>query len=215
MKLVIFANYAPRYLGFDRRFNTLRALERLINPNNVDGVTNQIQEYKVVSTYVRKEESKGVMLPISSIDIDFLLVQYKLECKYSSVNNRIADFIKWKYGYDLIECERQTKIFGDIKIYGKVHGFIYINGEKYIVFIVQHEEGLKYMPIADQIQLLLHTKLYECNKVIYINYYTTDMSIHIFDNFEYEELYHEVIRRLITISQCNTHDDVKKLCYWI
>ena len=59
-------------------------------------------------------------------------------------------------------------IFGDIKIYGKVHGFIYINGEKYIVFIVQHEEGLKYMPIADQIQLLLHTKLYECNKVIYI-----------------------------------------------
>jgi hypothetical protein len=214
MKKVIFDIYAPRYLGFNEHFNIEHALMRLINPN-VTGVHNQIHEHKIQSIYTRKEESKGVMLPISSIDIDFRLVQYKLECNYVTFSNKIADFIKWKYGYDLLECERQSKIFGNVIIYGKVHGLIYINNEKYIVYIVRHEEELKYMSIAEQIQIILQTKLYECNKVIYINHYGNDMSIHIFDNFEYEELYCEIIKRLTIISQCNTHDDIKKLCYWI
>jgi len=154
-------------------------------------------------------------------------IQSSLNCFYGSSNEiNVIDLIKEKYGYDVVENNNKCySMFLDgnsgSKICGRIDGYIHINGEKYLVEIKSRKNRLfTMMPIYEKVQILLYTKLCDCNKVIYVQNYGTQLSLEIFDNFNDDKLYNEVIKRLKLVDQFvnigNNTDEYKidELCYW-
>lgn len=141
-----------------------------------------------------------------------------LNCNYGSNNEEnVIDKIKEKYGYDVIENNAKcyTKVIDDIKICGRVDGFIIIDGVRYLVEIKSRKNRIfKNMPSYEKVQILLYTKLCECDKVIYIQNHGDKLDLQIFEDFKDEKMFKEIMRRLKCVKKCINGEPIKEVCYW-
>ena len=176
-----------------------------------------------------ENEVSDISLLSDIIGVDPSYVQSSLNCFYGSSNEiNVINLIKEKYGYDIVEnnnkcysmfiknnIENNIENNQGIKICGRIDGFTYVNGEKYLVEIKSRKNRLfSMMPIYEKVQILLYTKLCDCNKVIYIQNHGTQLSLEIFNNFTDDKLYNEVIQRLKIVDKCVNGENIDELCYW-
>ena len=215
-----------KYLGYNKYVNAKDEILRLITPDpeyDLNVIQNKISELSIqnkdiiIPTNIENLNQTEIISEILKIETN--LIQSALNCSYGSYNEcNVINLIKEKYGYDVVENNSKcySMVIEDIKICGRIDGFIYINGEKYLVEIKSRKNRLfKYMPIYEKVQILLYTKLCGCNKVIYIQNHGSNLSLEIFNNFEDKKLYDEIIKRLQLVDRCVKGEDINTLCYWI
>lgn len=223
------ASLVAKYTGYNKYVDSKKEILELINPNP-DLNLNSIQ-LKLATL----ELSKNVVLPSNAKDLnkidesslvelsnaigaDTNKIQSALNCFYGSSNeHNVIDMIKSKYGYDVVENNNKcySMVIGNVKICGRIDGFVYLNGEKYLVEIKSRKNRIfKQMPIYEKVQILLYTKLCDCTKVMYIQNHKKELSLEVFENFVDEELYSEVIKRLQIVHRCIQGENPDELCYW-
>lgn len=233
------ASLVSKYTGYNKYVDSKSEILKLINPDpNKD--LNLIQA-KLISLLSSDNELnlKDLNMPtnIESLDqfnnLDNITnlseiigadkndIQSSLNCFYGSSNEiNVIDLIKEKYGYDVVENNNKCYsmfLEGDsgTKICGRIDGFIYINDEKYLVEIKSRKNRIfNMMPIYEKVQILLYTKLCDCNKVIYVQNYGTQLSLEIYNNFNDDKLYNEVMKRLKIVDKCVNGENPDELCYW-
>lgn len=140
-----------------------------------------------------------------------------LNFNYGCNNEKtVIEKIKDKYGYDVIDNNSECYMMevDGIKICGRIDGYIIINDVKYLVEIKSRKNRIfKQMPIYEKVQILLYTKLCKCNKVIYIQNYGDELDLKFFENFVYENLYEEVIRRLKRVHECIKENKINEIVF--
>lgn len=223
------ASCIAKYTGYNKYADPRKEIEQLINPSiNLNEIQNKIKELAINNpgSNIRNIQEVDNLNNINIAELsavineDPQLVQQSVNCLYGSCNeNNVIQLVKEKYGHDIVENNDKcySSVIDDcFKICGRIDGFIYIDGEKYLVEIKCRKNRIfNVMPIYEKVQILLYTKLCECNKVIYIQNHGKDISLEVFNNFEDNRLYNEVLKRMKAVNACVQGECIDELCYWI
>lgn len=222
----------PKIIGYNNYVDTSEEIFNLYDTSiskpkiEIDLPINNANELSQITSNILDKMDK-IDDNIDEINKMRTYIIQSLNCKYGNDNEKnVINMIKEKYGYEVHDNNKKcySKIINNIKICGRVDGFIYIDDVKYILEIKSRKNRIfKNMPIYEKVQIILYTKLCECNNVIYCQNYNNELTFEIMPNFEDNNLYENIISRLknvhdyIEYRKVNENSDLEleQFCPWI
>jgi hypothetical protein len=174
--------------------------------NNKEKLKELLYE-NIISTSDLITKTKNINALIDELDYNKLEkgkikkeIQHNINCNYG-INTELTGISRFEELTFLKVYNNNAKLFvldmDYYKICGKADGFCKKDDKEYIFEMKNRKFKLfDNIPIYETIQLVMYTKLCNINNIIFVQNMDDNMRIEYFEDYNKEELYNEIIKKL-------------------
>lgn len=195
------------FMSSTEKYNQI--IKKVINDSTKENKTNikNILYNKINSTNDLIDKTNNIKEIINNLDYSDLEkskikkeIEHNINCNYgiNTESNGISRFEELTF---LKVYNSNVKLYtldmGHYKICGKVDGFCKKDGKEYIFEIKNRKNRIfESIPIYETIQLMIYTKIFNNNNIIFVQNMDDNMKIEYLDNYNQEDFISELFKKL-------------------
>jgi hypothetical protein len=196
-----------KILNSDEQYNNI--INKVLNDSTEEEKINiqNILDSKIKSTENLKIQSKSISNIVNNLNYsnqEKFKIKNELErnitCNYG-INTELESIKKYEMITNNKVYNNNSKLYtleiNNYKICGKVDGFVKINNKEYIFEIKNRKNKIfSIIPIYEEIQLLIYTKLIKNKNILFVQNIDNDINVNILNDYTNDDLWNIIIYKL-------------------